>query len=311
MMTPLNIAHRGGAQLWPENTLFAFVSAARAGYDGAELDVQLTRDDRLVVFHDFHLKPGLCRTTGGDWLRRRLKPPPLIRELSLAELSQFEVGRPKPGTLYARRHRRMIARDGEPIPTLAAVIAAVRAVKPAFRLFIEIKAQRGLSAAPEAIAEAAIAELQAAEFFGNAILVGFDWAGLIHAKKRKPDLTCWFSTDTRSRLDAEPIAAAGGDGWFCAANRASPRAVQKARAHALAFGVWTVNDARDMQALIAQGVDAICTDRPDKLQTFLGRVGDGGAAQGTRHRPLTPTARGSDSSAVANCPSTPRGGEGD
>src|SRR5258708_9665921 len=101
MSKPLNIAHRGGAQLWPENTLFAFVSAAKAGYDGAELDVQMTRDEKLVVFHAFPLKRELCRTSGGRWVRRKsIAALPLIRELSFAELQEFDVGRPKPGTRY-------------------------------------------------------------------------------------------------------------------------------------------------------------------------------------------------------------------
>ncbi|MEE3080725.1 MAG: glycerophosphodiester phosphodiesterase family protein, partial [Pseudomonadota bacterium] len=32
------IAHRGGASLWPENTLMAFDQALRLGCDGLELD---------------------------------------------------------------------------------------------------------------------------------------------------------------------------------------------------------------------------------------------------------------------------------
>ena len=45
-MMPWNIAHRGGAGLRPENTLAAFAHAIALGADGAELDVQLTRDGR-------------------------------------------------------------------------------------------------------------------------------------------------------------------------------------------------------------------------------------------------------------------------
>jgi glycerophosphoryl diester phosphodiesterase len=274
MMTkPLNIAHRGGAALWPENTLFAFVSAAEAGYDGAELDVQLTRDGKLVVFHDFRLKPGLCRHADGRWLRREgRKPLPLIRDSTLAELQAFDVGRPKPGTLYARTHRRLSPRDGERMPSLSEVIAGVRAAKKDFRLFIEIKTSltgRSISARPEAVAEAVIAQLRAASFLEHAVMVGFDWAGLIHAKRLAPDLRCWFSTASGSRVRIEPIKQAGGEGWFCSLDRAGARAVQKARALGLEFGVWTVNRPSDMRALAALGVDAICTDRPDRLKTLL------------------------------------------
>ncbi len=50
----VNYAHRG-LHSWdrsvPENSLSAFSRAAKAGY-GIELDVQLSRDGRVVVFHD-------------------------------------------------------------------------------------------------------------------------------------------------------------------------------------------------------------------------------------------------------------------
>ena len=101
-VAPLNIAHRGGAGLWPENTLAAFENAARMGCDGAELDVQLTRDGRLAVFHDYALSPVLCRDEKGKWLRR---PFSLIRDLKAAEIERYDVGRPKPRTLYAQAHQ--------------------------------------------------------------------------------------------------------------------------------------------------------------------------------------------------------------
>src|SRR5215510_7623305 len=99
-MTPLNIAHRGGAQLMPENTLAAFADALARGCDGAELDVQLTRDGVAVVHHDFRLKAGLARKDGA-WLTQ---PGPRIKDLSLEELHQFDVGTAAPGSAYAQAH---------------------------------------------------------------------------------------------------------------------------------------------------------------------------------------------------------------
>ncbi|HMI94992.1 MAG TPA: glycerophosphodiester phosphodiesterase family protein [Micropepsaceae bacterium] len=273
MSKPFNIAHRGGAQLWPENTLFAFVSAAKAGYDGAELDVQMTRDEKLVVFHDFRLKRELCRSPDGRWVRRkRIAPLPLVHDLSFAELQAFDVGRPKPGSIYAMKHPDLSPRDGEHMPSLAHVIAAVRAVKPDFQLFVELKTSLenpALSAAPEAVAEAVLIELRNAKYLEHAVLVGFDWRGLIHAKRLEPGLRCWFSTERRTRVAADSIKQAGGDGWFCSLDRARASNVKDARAFGLGFGVWTVNETSDMRALAEFGVDAICTDRPDRLRTLL------------------------------------------
>jgi glycerophosphoryl diester phosphodiesterase len=223
-----------------------------------------------VVFHDFRLKSGLCRHSDGRWLRgRRL---PLVRDLTLGELQSFDVGRPKPGSLYARTHSRVTPRDGETMPTLAQAIEAVRAVKADFRLFIEIKTSiedEALSARAEEVAEAVIAELRRLDFRNCAILVGFDWAGLIHAKRLDPDVPCWFSTACNSPLGADAIRAAGGDGWFRCYDGDHAQALKDARASRLAFGVWTVNATSVMRSLIAAGADAICTDRPDLLKSLV------------------------------------------
>ncbi|MDR0285948.1 MAG: hypothetical protein LBI33_13830, partial [Propionibacteriaceae bacterium] len=74
------IAHRGlfdNATDHPENTLAAFARAVDAGY-GIELDVRLTKDDRLVVAHD----ADLARISG---------EAVAIRGLTLAELRQRRV----------------------------------------------------------------------------------------------------------------------------------------------------------------------------------------------------------------------------
>ncbi|MBC8279887.1 MAG: hypothetical protein H8E48_03780, partial [Chloroflexi bacterium] len=58
---PLVIAHRGDSANAPENTIAAFKKALDLGADGIELDVRLTKDEKLVVFHDRFLE----RTTTG------------------------------------------------------------------------------------------------------------------------------------------------------------------------------------------------------------------------------------------------------
>ena len=64
------IGHRGAAGLAPENTLAAFSKALTIGVDALELDVQLSKDGVVIVYHDFRLKPETTRTSEGKWLRR-------------------------------------------------------------------------------------------------------------------------------------------------------------------------------------------------------------------------------------------------
>ena len=54
-------AHRGGAALWPENSLLAFRNAIALGADFIEFDVHLSKDGEVIVIHD----PTLERTTNG------------------------------------------------------------------------------------------------------------------------------------------------------------------------------------------------------------------------------------------------------
>ena len=104
-----DFAHRG---LWtprlPENSMSAFELAARRG-KGIELDIQATRDGRIVVFHD----DDLFRMCG---VKRR------VRDMTLAELRTL--------TLNGTRER---------IPTLAEVLRLVDGRVP---LLIEIKGDK-------------------------------------------------------------------------------------------------------------------------------------------------------------------------
>src|SRR4051812_18691959 len=129
----LCIAHRGGAGLRPENTLTAFRYAVEMGCDGAELDVQLTRDGEVVVVHDFILNPDICRNAQGGWLE---PPTPPIKTLTLRELREFDVGRTRPESEYARRHPEAAPVDGERIPRLVEVIEIAAAARRPFSLLV-------------------------------------------------------------------------------------------------------------------------------------------------------------------------------
>jgi glycerophosphoryl diester phosphodiesterase len=256
-MTVLNIAHRGGAQLMPENTLAAFADAIARGCDGAELDVQLTSDGTVVVHHDVRLKAGLARKDG-VWLA---ETGPRIKDLTLAELRSFDVGTPQPDSDYARTHP-LLKPANAAVPTLEEV-AALTATRQ-FKLFVELKCDASQdSADPVALADAAF------KVTGDqAIYVGFEWWAL--ARIHQLGGMCWFTTD-RLTGDARPvidaIAEAGGQGWFPYFPDATPDNVAYARTRGLKVGVWTVNDPAAMRRL--SHLDAICTDRPDLLHDLL------------------------------------------
>jgi glycerophosphoryl diester phosphodiesterase len=265
-MHPANIAHRGGAALKPENSLAAFKDAMVRGCDGAELDVQLSADGQVVVHHDYRLNPAITRQDG-VWLKAA---GPRIKDLKLAELRKFDIGRPDPGSAYAKAHGLLSPADGERIPALAEVLALARAWPEPFTLFVELKTNGGPDAAdPMALADAVFQVMK--DDFSRAIFVGFNWQALLRVKAHAKAAKVWFSTDKmQGDLSAiiDGIAAAGADGWFPHHANAMPQTVAHARARGLAVGSWTVNDPAEMRRLM--DMDALCTDRPDLLAGLAG-----------------------------------------
>ncbi|KNE21603.1 glycerophosphodiester phosphodiesterase [Virgibacillus pantothenticus] len=76
----LNFAHRGSLTEAPENTLPAFQKAIAHGAKAIEFDIQLTKDNYLVVCHDHKL------TRFNPWTNKR------ITDLTLSELKQIDIG---------------------------------------------------------------------------------------------------------------------------------------------------------------------------------------------------------------------------
>jgi len=77
---PLIIGHRGSPAYFTENTAPAFQKAIEQGVDGIELDVRLSKDKQIVVFHDKDL---------GRLSNRNEK----IRDLSLSELQTIVLNK--------------------------------------------------------------------------------------------------------------------------------------------------------------------------------------------------------------------------
>ena len=262
-MKPLNIAHRGGAQLMPENTLAAFADAMARGCDGAELDVQLTRDGVAVVHHDDRLAADVARKDG-LWLER---PGPRIGDLTWDELQSFDVGTSRPGSAYALAHPLLKPMEAR-VPRLEEVVALAANAERRFLLFVELKCGEG--ADPQRLADIVYDEMGIRYFQHSVVFVGFDWRALRHIREVDWDVACWFTTDKLSG-DAPPvidaIARLGAQGWFPNFVDATPDNVAYARRQGLKVGAWTVNDPADMRRLM--DLDAICTDRPDLLRDMI------------------------------------------
>jgi len=91
------IGHRGAAGILPENTVASVMAAVKAGVDMIEFDARVTKDNKIVVFHDGNLQriAGLNKA---------------VDEMTLAELTATETN------------------SGYPIPSIQEVMQAAKDV---------------------------------------------------------------------------------------------------------------------------------------------------------------------------------------
>ena len=202
-----NIAHRGGADLWPENTLPAFAAAIELGVDGIEFDLHLSQDGHLIVHHDLRLKADATRLNSAY-----ITPPtPQIGELTRAELAKYDVGRLDPNSDYARRRPDQTPIDGAPIPDFSALCALIRDRAPAgFRLYAELKTALGDNADPaHMLADSFIDAIETSGLTAQSSVISFDWRCVNRVRAALPDIAHAFTTMPFERTD--PKAALNPD----------------------------------------------------------------------------------------------------
>ena len=242
-------AHRGGALLWPENSLLAFRNAVALGADFIEFDVHLSRDGEVVVVHD----PTLDRTTTGSGP---------VKDRTVAELKAL------------RLKDRAGAVTEETVPTLDEVAAV--AAKGLRRMLLEIKVDASRARYP-GIEEKVLAILDRHGIAGSTVVMSFDAPTWRRVRELRPDVaTCALYSArmlgrTTLAAELETLRSAGVRFIGVEHTAVDAAAVTQARAAGIGIGAWTVNDAAGMKRQIDAGAAILITDRPDVAKTLLGR----------------------------------------
>lgn len=233
---PEIIAHRGGALLWPENSLLACRNAAALGADQVQVDVHLSGDGEVVVLHDATLD----RTTTGTGP---------VHSRSWAELSAIAL-RDAPG---------------ESVPSLTAVAGTL--TRGSARLRLEIK--RGLDgSAYEGLPEHLIRVLHDTGFLGRAVVTSFHWPDLEQVRRLAPHLPlawmldapatsawCEASADAARRLRCTTVGVR--------VDRLTPVLRQQLASAKLDLCCFGANDHASLETCFELQAQEISTDRPD------------------------------------------------
>ncbi len=241
------IAHRGASFDAPENSLSAIKLAWEQGADAVEFDLWLSKDGKILVFHDKDTK----RIGGVD---RK------ISDYTFDEAQQLDVGSWK-APKYA----------GERMPTLDAILATIPQGK---RAYIEVKC--GPEIVPELVRVIRASGRPATEL----AVISFNYETVKESKQKLPEIEHYLlhdykkDTKTGKYPELSPLIAKAKQakldgldlhfGWPM-----DERFVGEMKTAGLKLAAWTVDDPAVAKKLLDAGVTIITTNKPAWLREQL------------------------------------------
>jgi glycerophosphoryl diester phosphodiesterase len=237
------IAHRGASRERPENTIAAFDEALRQGADGIELDVQLSRDGVLFVYHD----RTLARAGGG---RRR------VHALDAAELERLRF-------------------RGERIPRLDEVL---HRYSGATRLLVEAKSREGAAERDShaALARAVARGLREAGVAGRTLVLSFETAVLDELEACAPEIPRVLNLKPPRALRAPLARRLPSLAALCAdVSSLGPGFAAAVGEAGTPLLVYTCNTPARVRRALERGAAGIISDRPRWLAGLLALHAEG------------------------------------
>ncbi len=235
------VGHRGARGEAPENTLAGFRQALRRGVRHFELDLQLSLDGQVMVFHD----SGLKRTTGVSGR---------MTSWSAAALAQLSA-----------HHPWLHHWPDCGIPKLSEVLTALQ---HASWVQLEIKADSHLRM--DRLCHDLLWLLDTFAFRGQAVVTSFNPWVLQHIKALAPDIRTGFVTDDRFRNPVKSASRLGAAFVIPHHSLVTAQLVRQAHDQGLHVSTWTVNRRDDALRVREAGADSLITDYPTSLAGLLG-----------------------------------------
>ncbi len=248
--TVLNIAHRGGALLAPEETMPAFEAAVLAGVDVLEMDTRSTKDGVIVLLHDAEVD----RTTNGSGR---------ISEMTYAEALELDPA----------YHFSTDGGANFPLRGTGIKIARLRDVLEGFpqMLFsIEIKDSTIDEDVLDIVVDLGLQD--------RVVIASFNDPTLRRVRNSHPEVLTTLTVAeslTFARLTMADEASYEPPAWILHTPPSFGDVVvdeeltKRADRFGIKIQVWTVNEESEMQSLLNAGVHGIMSDDPITLKRVL------------------------------------------
>ena len=287
----LNIAHRGARAYAPENTLVAFAKAKTLGSEMFEMDVRLTKDGEVVVYHDENLMrctdaldrfPGknsykladftykeLTQLDAGSWYVAQLALTSADRQPFLHSLTDAEIAE------YVTPSQRKYYASGDiKIPTLTETLCLAKELE--LMVNIELKSE---APSDTILVSKVVASVEAMNLNDSILISSFTHDLLRLVRHHSKNIATAILNDKPIKAPLTYLRKLKVNAYnlgcfhdFNTTGFDSPSG-KRYLAHLYkvchaGFGVniWTCNDPDEMQALLNGGVTGLISDYPNRVR---------------------------------------------
>lgn len=231
----LNFAHRGSVTEAPENTVSAMKKALAHSVQAVEIDVQLTKDNELIVIHDHHLRR----------LNKRAKKN--VREYTLKEIKRIDIG-----SYFSRAYSK---------ERLATLTELLHVIPENILINIEIKNNPVIYEGIEKILFDCLLE---EERTNNVMISSFDHVVLQYFQKEAPTIPLGLLFEHRMIRPWEYVKNSGLDVYSIHPKKIHVDKQFIEVCHQAGYKVFpfTVNDLKTYNQFISWGVDGVFSNNP-------------------------------------------------
>lgn len=273
----LNIAHQGGEDEAPSNTMYGFDRAMKLGSDMLELDIHTTSDGKIVVIHDSTVD----RTTNGTGS---------VYDMTLAQIQELDAGywmvpgegieKDRPASDYPFRGVR--TGEKEPPPAFKPEDFRITSLPEVMNKYPDVPINIEIKGASDDDVPSFMRNAEVLAGFLNKLgrtrgimVASFNDAALAYFHQLAPDIDLAPATAGVAGYALGGVPPPEGSKAFQVPISFSGITVVDQdfvnRAHSDGYGVhvWTINDEDDMNMLLDFGVDGIMTAEPMRLEKVL------------------------------------------
>lgn len=235
-----NFAHRGFSGNYPENTMIAFKKAVEVGADGIELDVQLTKDEEVVIIHD----ETIDRTTDGRGA---------VSSYNYEELKKFDASFKFKGEFGIN-----------PIPTLREYFEYIKDKDIVTNIELKTGVKEYLG-----IEEKVWKLIKEYKLEDKVIISSFNHFSILRMKKIAPNLKYGLLSETWIINAGKYTEEVGVQCYHPYFPNMTKEIVEEIKSHNIEINTFTVNEEKDIRDMIDKGIDIIIGNYPDLTKQII------------------------------------------